>query len=130
MGALGQGTVVVDGQRNTAPPMSAFVPQSFGQQTTGVPNVSPIVPPYASAVSGGGAAQGFASVNGYGTAANNGLVTSIAAAHPYNLKVSPVLWAVAFLIGGVTLLQLVSWRETVEEHASIGKAHESAEAGA
>lgn len=129
MGVLGQGTVVVDGQRNTAPPTSAFVPMAFGAQTTGVPNVSPIVPPYASAVAGSGG-SGFASVGGYGTADNNGLVTSIAANHPYNLKVSPVWWMVGFLVGGILLLQAVSWHETVEEHAKAGPVREKVEAGA
>lgn len=130
MGILGQGTVVVDGQRTTAPPSAAFVPTSFGLQTSGVPNVSPIVPPYASGTTGGSSsstgAVGVNSVNGYGTADNNALTTSLAAAHPWSPKVSPVVWALVALIGGVLLLGAVSWHETVEESASAGKAHERA----
>jgi hypothetical protein len=133
MGVLGQGTVIVDGQRTTAPPMAAFVPPSYGIQTTGVPNVSPIVPPYASGTTGGvqgsAGAVAFNSVNGYGTADNNAAQAAQAAANPHSLRVSPVWWAVGALVGGVLLLQAVSWRDTIEEHAHVGPAHESASAG-
>lgn len=128
MGVLGQGTVVVDGQRTTAPPAAAFNPAVFGQQTTGVPNVSPIVPPFASATGAGSAGvSGYASVNGYGTAENNGSVAAVAAANPFSLKVSPVWWAIGALVGGVLVLQAVSWHETVD--AAVGRVHAGEHAG-
>lgn len=130
MGVLGQGTVVVDGQRTTTPPMAAFLPPSYGLQTSGVPNVSPIVPPYAGGAYGGGTSQagaiGYNSVNGYGTADNNAMQAAQAAANPHSLRVSPVWWAVIALVGGVLLLQAVSWHETVEAHAKVGGAHADA----
>lgn len=133
MGILGQGTVIVDGQRTTAPPSAAFVPTSYGLQTTGVPNVSPIIPPYAAGQVGGTAgsagAIGTNSVNGYGTADNNAAQAAQAASNPHDWRVSPVWWAVGCLVGGVLLLQAVSWRETIEAHAEVGPVHASADAG-
>lgn len=128
--SLGEGTAVVNGQRTTVAPAAAFLPTMFGAQTTGVPNVTPIIPPYAAGSTsvGGAAASGYGSVGGYGTADNNALATQIAADHPYNAKVSPVWWAVGALLGGLLLLQAVSWRETIE--AGNGHASASVEGGA
>lgn len=128
---LGQGTVVVDGQRNIAPPVAAFLPAHFGQQTTAVPQSTPIIPPYASSVGAGAVGStGSASVGGYGTAENNGAVTAVANANPHNWKVSPVWWAVTFLVGGLLLLNAINWHETVDESAGIGGTHESAKESA
>jgi hypothetical protein len=130
VGILGQGTFVVDGQRTTLPPAAAFVPPSFGPQTSGVPNVTPSIPPMMGGTFGGATAQsgsmGYGAVGGYGTADNNALVTSIAAANPHSLTASPLWWAVGFLLGGVLLLQFVSFRETVDEHGHAGPLKESA----
>jgi hypothetical protein len=127
---LGEGTAVVNGQRTVIVPQAAYVPTSFGAQTSGVPNVTPIVPPYASAVGGPSAspASGYASVNGYGTAENNGMQTSIAANNPHNWKASPTWWAVGALVIGLTLLGTVSWHETVD--AEGGKVKADAGGGA
>lgn len=134
MGVLGQGTVIVDGQRTTGPTSAAFVPPSYGIQTTGVPNVSPIIPPYAGGTTGGawGSAGGvgFNSVNGYGTADNNAAQAAAAADNPHSFRLSPVWWAVIALVGGVLCLQAVSWHETIEAHGSAGPAHAGVEAGA
>lgn len=115
-GPLGQGTAVVDGQRVTLAPSAAFTPASYGPQTTGVPNVTPSIPPYlaSNGVGAAGAGAGHANVDGYGTAENNTMVTQIAGDHPFSLKVSPVVWALGALVGGVLLLHFVSFREAVD----------------
>lgn len=131
--SLGSQTQVVDGQRNVFPTAFQWAPQSWGPQTTGVPNVSPTMPPFISAANtagGQGAAFGLEGVGGYGTAGNNATVTAVANANPFNLKVSPVVWAIAFLLVGLFLLKGVHWRETtlegLEERAHVGPAHEEA----
>lgn len=135
--SLGQGTQVVDGQRNLFPTSAAYAPASYGPQTTGVPNISPTMPPYIGAANtGGGIGPGAGSegVGGYGTAGNNAVVTAIAAANPHNLKVSPVWWAVFALLIGLLLLNGVHWRKVVDEdasvHAHLGAAKADASEGA
>lgn len=128
----GPGTKTVDGQRNLFPGVAAFNPPSYGHQTTGVPQVSPTMPPFIGSGSGGGVGpgSGLEGVDGYGTAANNTLTTKIAAENPHNLKVSPVWWAVAALLIGLGLLHAVQWRKTtlqgVDESGHVGAARESA----
>lgn len=128
--SLGSDTSVVNGQRFAFPTHDAYAPASYGPQTTGVPQVSPTMPPYlggAGGVTASGAAEG---VNGYGTAGNNQQVTAIAAANPYSLKVSPVWWAVGGLVGGLLLLNGIHWRRTTlegaSEHGHLGAVSESA----
>jgi hypothetical protein len=129
MGVLGQGTFVVDGQRTTLAPASAFSVQSYGPQTSGVPNLTPTIPPMMGGTTGGVAgANGHNSVQGYGTADNNAMVASIAAQNPHSLQASPLWWAVGCLVGGVLLLQFVSFRETIDEHS--GRVAASADASA
>lgn len=86
--ALGQDTAVVDGQRNTFPTSDSYTPASYGPQTTGVPNVSPSMPPFMGTgqTNGGGPTGALEGVGGYGTAANNTQVTAIAAGNPHNFK--------------------------------------------
>lgn len=126
---LGSQTQVINGQRFDTPTLFQFAPSSYGQQTTGVPNVSPQVPPF---IGGGGSAGsgGLESVGGYGTAGNNAQVTAIAAAHPFNPKVSPVWWAVVLLVGSLILLKGIHWRETTlegfREEGHAGPAREEA----
>lgn len=127
-GPLGPGTQVIDGQRFALPQGSAFFPTAFGPQTTGVPQVSPTMPPFLGGSSSGG---GLSAVGGYGTADNNSMVTSIAAMHPFNWKVSPVLWAVIGLVVSLLLIQKIHWRKTIlegEERVGIGSAREDASA--
>lgn len=131
MGILGANTAVVDGQRTTLPPLVAFSPLSFGPQTTGVPVVSPSVPPIMGAGTYGGAANssggvGYNSVGGYGTADNNAAAAADAGAHPFSLKSSPVVWAVGALVLGLVLLQAINWHETVDASVGHTKASESA----
>lgn len=128
--SLGSDTQVINGQRTLTPTNLQYNPLSYGVQTTGVPNVSPSMPPYmggGSAAASTGAAQG---VGGYGTAGNNQQTTMIAAANPHNLKVSPVWWAVGALVVGLTLLNFISWRHTAiesfDEKGTVGSAKESA----
>jgi hypothetical protein len=127
--SLGSGTQVVDGQRNLFPPLAAFSPTQYGPQSTGVPQVSPTMPPFIGAANGSGSAlgAGMEGVGGYGTAGNNALTTQIAAENPHNLKVSPTWWAVGALVVGLALLKGVHWRslEGVEERGHVAGAHES-----
>lgn len=129
---LGSQSVVVNGQRVDTPSSFQFNPTQYGPQTSGVPQVSPTMPPYlgGAPVSASGAVEG---VNGYGTAGNNLQATAIASAHPYSLKVSPVWWALGSLFVGLALLNAIHWRKTIlegSESAHAGPARESAEAAA
>jgi hypothetical protein len=129
--SLGSNTQVVDGQRNLFPTGYAYTPQGYGPQTTGVPNVSPTMPPYISAPGTSSSSTGLEGVGGYGTAANNTLATAVASQNPFNLKVSPVLWAVGLLLIGLVLLKGIHWRETTlegfSEQGHVGPASERAE---
>jgi hypothetical protein len=89
------------------------------------------MPPFIGAANGGASSMGAGQegVGGYGTAGNNALTTQVANAHPYNLKVSPVLWAVGALLLGLVLLKAVHWRsleEGVSERGHVGPAREAA----
>lgn len=131
--SLGQGTQVVDGQRNQFPTSYAYSPTGYGPSTTGVPQVSPTMPPFIGASntgSGAGMAAGMEGVGGYGTAANNTLTAAIAGANPHSPKVSPVWWAVIALVVGLVLLKGIHWRETTlegfDENGHVGPAREGA----
>lgn len=134
--SLGSQTQVVDGQRNIFPTAFQYSPNAWGPETTGVPQVSPTMPPFIAQYNSGGAggAFGLEGVGGYGTAGNNNTVTAVANANPWNLKVSPLPWALAFLIIGLVLLKGIHWRETTlegfEEHGHLGEARERAEESA
>lgn len=132
--SLGSQSAVVDGQRFALPTSAQWNPMRYGPQTTGVPQVSPTMPPFLGASNGQGASMGVSeNVGGYGTAGNNALVTAIASEHPHNWRVSPVWWAVSALIIGTLLLRGVHWRKTVlegEEGARVGRASEEARAEA
>jgi hypothetical protein len=131
--SLGSQTQVVDGQRNTFPTWAQWAPQSWGPQTTGVPQVSPTIPPFIGAANTGGfsGAGMVESVGGYGTAGNNSLVAAISGANPHHWKVSPTWWVVVFLVVGLVLLRAIHWRDTVlegfEESGRFGPASERAE---
>lgn len=130
MGVLGANTAVVDGQRVTLPPPAAWAPVTFGVQTSGVPVVSPTVPPVIGGTSAGVAnssgGHAYNSVGEYGTADNNAVQAQQAAAHPFSPRASAVPWALVFLVGGLALLQFVNWHETLDESGSVGKVHERA----
>lgn len=135
--SLGSQTQVVDGQRNTFPTAFQYQPNAWGPETTGVPQVSPTMPPFISSYNSGGAsgaAFGLEGVGGYGTAGNNNAVAGVAGSHPWNPKVSPLPWAIVFLILGLVLLKGIHWRETTlegfEEHGHLGEARERAEESA
>jgi hypothetical protein len=133
LGTPGADSGVVNGQLLSFPQLQQYVPQGYVPQTIGVPQVSPSYPPYMLGVGPNaptGASTGAAvQVGGYGTADNNSQVTAIAARNPWNLKVSPVPWAVGGLVLSLLLLRAIHWRETVEEHAGIGPLSERAEEG-
>lgn len=128
--ALGADTGVVNGQRFTFPTAAGYNPISWGPQTTGVPQISPSMPPFIGGTSGVGGNAVAEGVGGYGTAPNNTTVAGLANANPWNTKVSPVWWAIILLLVGLMLLKAVSWRETTlegaEEHAHVGPVSEAA----
>lgn len=128
---LGSQTAVVNGQRFDVPTWAQWNPQGWGPQSSGVPQVSPSMPPFL----GGGAAAsaGMESVAGYSTAGSNAINAQAAAAHPWSVKLSPVWWAVIGLLGSLLLLRAVHWRDTMlegKESARVGGASEAAEAAA
>lgn len=131
LGTPGADSGVVNGQLVAFPQRTQYVPQGWTPQTIGVPQVSPSYPPYMLGVGPnaptGATSGGATSVGGYGTADNNSMVASIAARNPWNLKVSPVIWATGGLVLSLVLLRAIHWRETVEEHAAFGPASERAE---
>jgi hypothetical protein len=129
---FGADTQVVNGQRFTFPTSASYNPPNWGPTSTGVPNVTPSLPPFAGVGSGGSSVAGGVSdnVGGYGTAGNNQATTSMANQNPNNLKVSPVWWAIAALLIGLFLLKSVHWRDSLlegaKEEAHVGPARESA----
>lgn len=134
MSNLGPGSQNVNGQLIDFPQGSAYVPPGFGPQSIGVPQVSPSYPPYMGwGVGSPMGSQGVGAVGGYGTADNNGTVAAIANAHPWNLRVSPVLWVVILLPLSLLLLRAIHWRETLiegHEGASLLGVGEKAEGSA
>lgn len=130
--SLGSNTQVIDGQRNIFPSAYQYAPTQYGPQTTGVPQVSPTMPPYIGAANGGGSTlgAGMEGVGGYGTAGNNATATALANANPHNLKVSPVWWAVGALVLGLLALRGTAWRRTtlegIDEQGRVGPIRESA----
>lgn len=132
--SVGSDTGVVNGTRFTFPTWAAYAPTGYGQQTVGVPNVSPTMPPFMGQSGAAAPAGTISGVGGYGTADNNTLTTTIAGQNPHNWKVSPVWWAVVLLIVGLALLKGVHWRDTIDggiaEHGRAGPAEERAEAAA
>lgn len=126
--SLGADTTVVNGQRFIAPTRDQWFPMGYGPQTTGVPQVSPSMPPFL----GGSPTNNsmIEGVGGYGTAGNNAVSTQIANAHPWNLKASPVIWAIVGLLLSIFLLRHVHWRDTMlegaEEGARLGPVRENA----
>lgn len=130
--SLGSQTSVINGQRFDQPTSYQWAPTQYGPQSTGVPQVSPTMPPFIGANNGGGSSlgAGMEGVGGYGTAGNNALVTATAANNPFHMKVSPTLWAVIALVGGLVLLKAVHWRnladEGVKAEVGAGRAEESA----
>ena len=129
--ALGADTIVVNGERLSVPTSSSFMPQGYGPQTIGVPNVTPSAPPYLGGPTT--TAPGQEGVGGYGTAGNNSIVANVANQNPWNPKVSPVWWAIIGLIVSLIFLKAIHWRETIlegKEGLDFGPAHEEASAGA
>lgn len=129
--SLGADTNVVNGQRFTFPSTAAYSPMAYGPQTSGVPNVSPTMPPFIGGGQGPTSGLGFEGVGGYGTAGNNQFTTAVAASKPFDMRLSPVLWVVIFLLGSLILLKAIHWRETTlggfAEKANLGSIGEKAE---
>lgn len=120
--AIGSDTIALNGIRTTTPTYASYNPLSFGPQTSGVPNVSPQLPPFlgGSAAGAPGTGTGGENVNGYGTAGGNYLATSIAGSNPHHFAVAPTWWVVIFLLVGLLLLKGVHWRDTTLEGFEAG----------
>lgn len=127
MGALGADTVAVNDQLLAFPSSAAYNPQGYAPQTVGVPQVTPSFPPYIGGAAPTSAAPGASSVGGYGTSENNSQAAAIANANPFNLRVSPVVWAVFGLVLSLVLLKAIHWRETLQEAGAVGPFHEEAD---
>lgn len=130
--SLGSDTGVVNGQRFAFPTTASYNPMAYGPQTTGVPNVSPTMPPFIGGGNGPTSGLGFEGVGGYGTAGNNQFTTGIAQAHPFDARLSPVWWAVIGLLLALILLKGIHWRETTlagfSERGEAGPFSEGGEA--
>lgn len=127
------GTIVVNGQRTTAPTVNSYDPVGFGQlvQLQPIRNIS--TPPLAGQTSGVIGQNSYPEeVGGYGTAGNNVLATQAANANPWNLRVSSTPWAVILLLLSVALLAAVHWRKTTlagfSENAHLADAREGGSA--
>lgn len=131
-GNLGADTVVVAGSRFSVPTKAAYNPYGFGQTVQPQPIQNVNFPPMVSG--GGGSGANFGEdVGGYGTAGQNVAATQIANRQPFDIRNSPLWWAVIAAVIGLTGLILVHWRKTTLEGAEsvkVGEAHEGAEAGA
>lgn len=126
-GGLGADSVVVNGQLVALPQTYQFNPPSFGPQTTGVPNISPAYPPFMAGAAAMTNTPGTEAVGGYGTANNNGVMTSAAHNAPWNPRVSPLPWALAALLIGLGGLHFFHWREVIDAQAGPFKGDESTE---
>lgn len=118
-------TTVVNGQRFTAPTRNQYMPTGYGPSTTGVPQVSPSMPPFL----GGSPTNNsmMEQVGGYGTAGNNALMAATAAANPWSPRLSPVLPAIIGLLLAIVLLKKIHWRETIEGGGQLGPVSAKAE---
>lgn len=112
---LGADTAVVNGQRFITPTRPQWYPTGYGPQTTGVPQVSPSMPPFL----GGSPANNslVEGVGGYGTAGNNSFMAAQAGQNPWSPRLSPVWWAIGGLLVSIFLLRHVHWRDTILEGA-------------
>ena len=129
------GTVPVNGARFSLPTTDAFNPLNYMQQSSTVPFTGPSLPPTmlsGSAAPNLGAGSGLTeAVGGYGTAANNGVVSAIAARNPTNVKVSPVIWVLVFGLVGIFGLKWLMWPknksiESGSESVRVANAEEAA----
>lgn len=99
---LGQGTDVINGSRVPVYTNNAFTPAAFSPQInagTGTPpNIPPLLTGTGSTING---AQSQTSQN--------------AAAFPFNLQMSPLVWAVLGLAIGLIGLRVIHWRTILED---------------
>lgn len=94
------GSASVNGQLVGFQTASAYAPVNYGTGLRAVPAVSPVnIPPSAS----------YPSVPALSAAAGN--PRQGAGTNALNLKESPALWAVLFLVVGFLLLRHVHWRK-------------------
>jgi hypothetical protein len=111
---LGYTSQIINSQLVPVAPEQAFNPLTFGQAYTGpamwprqgVYNVPPVLPsPGLMTVQAPGA---------YGATGAGGFPLPTAqgpGGNPYHPTMSPLLWALAFLVVGLLLLQHVHWRK-------------------
>lgn len=127
MSGLGADSAVVNGQLVALPQGYQYNPANYGQQTTGVPNISPAYPPFMAGAAAMTNTPGTEAVGGYGTAGNNGVMTAAANSKPWSPRVSPLPWAIAALVIGLSGLHYFHWREVVEAKEGPFKESEGTE---
>jgi hypothetical protein len=93
------GTDVVAGQRVALRWSDAYNPVGYGPVTNAAPNRVAQVPPMLAAV-GIGTADSGSNVN----------AAAAAASSPWDWALSPVPWAIVFIVGGLLLLRFIHWR--------------------
>lgn len=94
---LSGGTLQVGGSRFGQPPSSAFNPQGFGPNQINAPATSLTGPPFFSG----------AGINGQSTSQ----AASEAAASPFSLQKSPLLWAVIGLVGALVATHHLAFKD-------------------
>lgn len=104
---LGPNTDVVNGQMVALQNRDAYYPIAFGpvpgqaSQPAPVPTIPPAYSSFAGVYSSGGSPAA-----GGGT----GVTQAAAVSAPFNFKLSPLPWAIIFLVGGLLGLRYIHWR--------------------
>lgn len=100
-------TDVVNGQLIPVSPAYAINPAAFGPAPISFDMYAaqPTVPPYAGTPAPGMSAYG----TGGGTDTANVTAAAAAESNPFNLRLSPLLWSLIFLVVGLAGLRLVHW---------------------
>lgn len=86
----------------------AFSPRGYGPMMVAAPSISPTLPPFLGNATGTPGAAGSAVMGGDQANVN---AAAQAAAQPFNLRLSPVVWALGFLLVGLVGLRVVHWRK-------------------
>lgn len=106
--AFGPDSQVINGQLVPVMGSSVWSPVAWGPLPgrTGTPAPVPTIPPIVGNSGGGYGGPGNA-VGGGGTA--NDATAAVAADNPWSLKLSPLPWALGFLIVGLLGLRWIHW---------------------
>lgn len=105
--AFGPNTQVINGQLVPLMSQDQWSPVAYGPipGRTGSPAPVPTLPP----IVGGSSGYGAPHIMGGGNTANDA-VAGMAGERPFDLRLSPLPWALGFLILGLLGLRWVHWR--------------------